>query len=336
MSWPVLSRAVVLAFCCIPTINPAAALEAAVRAAVRCTKGVSCGFDTSLSEAKKSAAKFASACQKNQARKAEAECLLPAATQSHICGEPVNFYYTWAYLEDVVEGKSALAELEAAVTNGKPYNGRMIVEASEAPADERHLALCDVSQVKGIAGGPPRGCVTVAIITPYLTLLRGGGRPSFGCFASASGRLDSGLIDIKYKVQTKLGIVKFRDSLQRMLSEDLGLTVDSDVVEKDGSISVIFLRSNAPLRESKILKGGWRESLAFDLNISNEGEYLEIRGAIAPMICRTASGNLVNYQVPDDAQRGVYARSLDSLVGVALTKVCSNYRTIDAGTIACQ
>jgi hypothetical protein len=314
--------------------------EAAVKAPVNCSNGSSCGYDVDLSEVIDSAKKYQTYLnQCDQKYKDKDKCMIEAAVYGNICGEPRRFYYRWGRVDQILYGRRIIEELLGYAKSGEAYgvgaDQQMFIQATKTPPNEQHLALCSVQVVKG-AVGPPRKCTTVAIITPSSTFLRGGSDRG-SCFLSASIRLDTGIIDIQYNLTTTLDVEPFANSISRMLSDNLGLTVDSDVKRSDdGRIYNESLRSAAPLRDSKILTGGWRESFAFDLEVGRDGKTIEVTGSSEPMICRQASGNLVDYQAPDDAQRGIYARALDTLVGDALIKVCHTYTKTDSKNIVCN
>jgi hypothetical protein len=323
------------------------ALEAAVRTPVNCSSGASCGFDISLPEVISSTEEYDSFVVNCKTRNQDpAKCIIPAAVFDNVCNEPRLYYYKWARIESIVDGKDVFSQLANRAKSGELFGEglyrKVIVEVSGTPANEQHLALCNVNVVKDVAG-PPSKCTTVVIVTQSATFVRG----SFGsplpktsgypvCYTSASVRVDSGIIDIKYNINTTHTIEQFANSLGEMLTNSLGLVVDTESKSSDGIIYDITFKSAAPLRESMILEGGWRESFAFDLQIGRDKKSIKVTGWSEPLICRLASGNLIDYQAPSDAQRGKYAHKLDTLVADALTKTYNTCKKIDSNNINCD
>jgi len=311
----------------------------------------SCGEDISLEEAKASFEKV---------RNGET---FFTATDHNVCASPTTtgFYYYWAPVERYVDGKAALELLQKRASTGLPFvrgmkarsdsntsvlektlervsldspDERVIVESNLSTDTEQHLALCDV-KVVGDAVGPPTDCVTVAIITPTETWLRGGDSPG-GCYAMATFR-NSGTIDITFDVNTRGDPQMLSNALLRTLKYDLELQVDEEVTKaKDGKVESIYLRSAGSLRNSKILPRGWREALDFDIFLSTDEGKIAVRGIAKAMVCRQAVGTLINYTGLDDSQRSLYANKFDSAVNEAIKSVCQNYRQQDAKTIFCS
>jgi len=147
---------------------------------------------------------------------------------------------------------------------------------------------------------------------------------------------NSGAIDITFDVNTKTNPLEISAALLRTLKTEFDLSAEEEVRKSnDGRIESIFLKSAGTLRNSKILQRGWREALDFDLFITPSKESIAIRGVARALVCRQALGSVVNYTVPDDSQRAVYASALDSGVSSAIKSVCLNYRQQDARTIIC-
>jgi hypothetical protein len=318
------------------------AFDAAVRAPVRCSNGPSCGEDISLAQAQASAASAIAFCQQiNDSRQIKRKCAIKSAIEHNIsfgnkhisCKNLVLPEYSWARPDSIADGSKALADLRASAQSGDAS----VVGVDGTPPGEQHFASCAVSDIGGVSG-PPRDCKTVAIMTKKITLLRVTVYAGEHCYtqSSATYRVNSGKIDIKYQIQTTLPLDRFAEALRRMLQDDLGMATDSDVRKaENGDVESVVLQATAALRDSTILKGGWRESLDFDLDIGIDGGSVDVKGTSAPMICRQASGNLVDYQIPDDAQRGLYARTLDNLVGKALSGACANGKKVDSSTVVC-
>lgn len=341
-------------------------VNAAIRAPIGCVGGTDgCTSDISLAKAQVSlteVSKRTAACEVEKKRKRkegtekpkrfsqdsgqvpwgssifgsdDPPCLASAATSHYLC-ENDAVGYGWATLDLLSDGVAALAALRENASSGVPFGNFIVVEASESPPNEQHLALCEV-RVVGDAVGPPKDCATVAIITPTVTLLRRGATSrSVMCLASASFRL-GGAIDISFEVQTKLKLSAFSDSFARMLKDDLGLITEqqSDIGER-GELRAISFRSTAPLRDSPILKNGWRESLDFDLRLNLLSDKIGIQATTKPLVCRQASGQAVDYHGPTDAQKATYAMVLNDHVSRAIARSCKKFSPIDAKTVSCQ
>jgi hypothetical protein len=227
-----------------------------------------------------------------------------------------------------------LDNLRELAASGKPFGHGILVEAAESRSGEQHLALCDVRVIRGTIG-PPDRCATVAIITKDITLLRAGAHGTVMCLASASIRL-GGSIDIRFSVQTKRTLSDFSDSFSEMLSNDLHMVTEQNSENYHGQIDSISFRSTAPLRDSPILKGGWRESLDFDVSLSRRSDGFDVYGTAKPLVCPTASGQSVDYHGLTDAQRQAYATALDRYVNGAIIRSCPKAKQIDAKQILCE
>jgi hypothetical protein len=238
-------------------------------------------------------------------------------------------------LERFSDGAAALKVLRSRAQDGKPFDGYVIVESDKSTDSEQHLALCTVSQVSD-AFGPPRQCVTVAIVTPNETWLRGGDRGLTSCYIMATFR-NSGAIDITFNVQTKTNPLDVSAALLRVLKTDFDLSAEQEVSNaRDGKLDAIYIRSSGSLRDSKILPVGWREALDFDLYIVPTKDGISIRGTAHALVCRQALGSVVDYRGLDDSQRAAYASALDSGVDLAIRSSCKKYQKQDAKTIVCD
>jgi hypothetical protein len=303
--------------------------DPAVRVPIKCagrTISASCGDDLTLADAQKAYSAVAPG------------DVLESRVDRHVCNEAetVGWFYQWAPSERIVDGTAALARLIAHTRDGRSFNDAYVaVDSDLSTADEQHLGLCVVTRVGNVAG-PPRNCVTVAILTRTGTWLRTGNpRHGVWCPAAESFRA-SGAIDIEFDVFTKLGPSPFSTSVLNVLQSDLKLSAEQEVSMKDGVAHSIYIRSAAPLRNSEILVGGWREALDFTLSLRAEDGKVRIDGAAHTLVSRQALGSLTHYQGMDDAQKTLYARFLDSKVNSAIQAACRNYVQRDAKTISCD
>jgi hypothetical protein len=340
-----------------------AGVPVAVSVPVKCTGQISCGDDITLAQAKGSylqdrSFETYSKCSilhmKLSGRMAFARRGLPAnAAKTGQCSEPkplldgeyfcrpaaIGEGYFWAPLEKFREGQAAFSKLASAAQSGRLFNTHyQVVQAAGSTAGEQHLALCSVRAVKGVIGLPYE-CITVAIVTPTGTWLRGGAVPSgeMICTTAAYIRL-TGAIDIRFEVDSKLGIQKFSDGIVKMLTGKLGLAAEADP-ERDerGQLISIAITSSAGLRNSKILPPGWREAIDFDVNVENESKnQIEIRGTAHALVSRTAVSDLDEYQGLSDAQRTTYANALNGDIKGAISAQCSNFVQKDDKSVVCN
>ena len=121
-----------------------------------------------------------------------------------------------------------------------------------------------------------------------------------------------------------------------MLKEELSLVTEQDVRKNQGTISAISFRSTAPLRDSPILKNGWRESFDFDLHLYPESDKIRVYATTKPLVCRQASGQAIDYYGPTDAQKSTYAAVLNEHVNRAITRACQQFTQVDSKIIKCQ
>ena len=216
-------------------------------------------------------------------------------------------------------------------TNSKKYS--VIVEASQSPPGEQHFALCDVRVVRGVVG-PPHDCTTVAIVTSAMVLLRRSNAPRL-CQSLARMTL-GGAIEVVFDVQTPHEPTAFSASIGKMLDR-LGLSTEQVVTKSDsGEVYSIGFHSTAGVRNSSILTDGSREAMDFDISISKSQNALAVYAKISPMVCRQASGNLVDYHPPSDAQKAVYANVLNNLVEDAIGSSCKQFSRTDSKKLICN
>ena len=314
------------------------AAEVAVRAPIGCAASDSfCEHDISASEAISLANNFAvlvAACAADPTLDRD-RCDLPPLLESHIC--QASSGHRWAYAADLRGGHQELDELLQRLKSGEVFEEyKMIVEAAESPPGEQHLALCYVRVVEG-AAGPPRDCTTVAVLVGDSALLRIGTNSTIHtCLASASMSL-GGKINVNFEITTSLAGAGFVDALHAMLKQQLGFaTVERVEHGTDGAISFWQLVAASPLRDSPILQNGWRESLDLDLNVMRSDAGFSVYASTKPLVSRTASGSMVEYHYPDDAQRGMYMQTLNTWIGGALTGVCASLTVFDDTTFQCN
>lgn len=295
--------------------------DAAIRAPVGCNRAIvaaSCGYDFSSEEARRNDTKGLD---------------LPPAIFANFCQspQPVGFYYGWARVADAKGGLDQLAILLQRAASAAVVKGYQIVEALPIKHEEKRFALCEVSAEYG----PPRDCVTVAIIAKQETWLRVGKEPS-SCFLRAFAR-NSGSIGIQYTVQTKTNPTQFANAVRDMLKARQDIMAQLAVFGNPPSS--VRLMSTAPLRDSKTLQRGWRETYDFEVYFGRRGSAdteLSIEGTLVPLVNRLATGSLTEYQGLTDAQRSLYMTTFDRLVLDAVKMTCSNYRQLDAERIDCN
>ena len=319
-------------------------------------QAASCGSDITSEQARKSYARIVEARKECQSIEPHKRGILDhgpgcspleTLTDFNLCGEAGTLafdYYYWAPLEAYTNGKQVLEEVIARAAKGQVFahaakgqvleNNYQIVRAAESTRHDRHYALCQISKI-GATVGPPRNCVTVAVLTRDKVWLRGGYRQQLSCFAASSIR-PSGAIDIYFDISTTKEPDVFAAGLKQMLMSDLKLAVEQRDSATDYGDKSIYLTSAAGIRDSSILSGGWRETLDFDLLISRNSMKISVRGTAHVMTNRLASGNLTEYSGLSDVQRNQYASALDLKVRDALRKACPSYRQMDSSTIECK
>jgi hypothetical protein len=298
----------------------------------------SCGDDLTIAEAKR---EYATAAGDGCARAVECGTrqLLYAATDGNACGEPTatGHLYTWAPISEVVDGTAALERLKTRLADGLPFNETYVVAESASGSDaETHIALCHVRTIKGISG-PPAACATVAILRNDFSFIRAAKKlTSFDCPQAISITLGRS-IKVDFNVQTALAIDSFVPPLARMLENGLGFSTIKRVAKgPDGSTLVTYFMATSPLRESKILKGGWREAIDFDLWISVERPgFIAVSAASKPMVNRLATG-FTEYHGPNEGQVAQYARTFNQEIEAAILTACATFSKQDAQTIICN
>jgi hypothetical protein len=146
----------------------------------------------------------------------------------------------------------------------------------------------------------------------------------------------TGAIDITYDVLTQKNIQVFSNALLGLLS-DLELNAEQSIEKSaDGTISGAYIKSAAGVRNSRILPKGWREALDLDIDVRVHPGGVWVQAVAHVMVCREALTNLVDYSGTDDAQRALYATSLDTRINAALKKVCTTTVQRDSKTLTCD
>lgn len=228
--------------------------------------------------------------------------------------------------------RSASGELFNAL--GK--SGSKIIEIVQANAEEHHYALCRIETINGIPGRP-KACETMAIVTPATKLIRSAWRQAM-CLASAYVGKDGASIEISFKVQdARARGDQLLAAVVKLLRSDLGMQFEQDSQRgEDGGLSAAYFTAVAPIRESKILTGGIRESLDLSISIFREQDGYSLRGHAKPMICRTASGNVTEYHGLNDSQKSQYATLLNKNISQAISSACKSFVEIDDATLSCR
>jgi hypothetical protein len=247
--------------------------------------------------------------------------------------------YSWLRPEELSDGEAALTELQE---RARQQQGRFQIAelVGLSKRDEQHIGRCNVKIVDGVVG-PPLDCTIVAIISRAGTLLRAREREfvSYGCPMSARFRLGGG-IQLDFEIATQLDVSTFSTSVIGILRNELGFSVEAKEYREEERIRSISLASTAGLRDSLILGNGWREALELDLYLTHEsnstGKSVSVRGSVMPMVSRQASGSLVEYHPPNDAQRGIYAKVFDTKIAYALKGACEFGKQIDDKKIVCE
>lgn len=253
-----------------------------------------------------------------------------------------SYRYYWAPAKNIAGADSAIIQLKHHAKSGEPFNGKIIAEADNSTDTEQHLVLCEIQQVSE-ARGPPRNCETVAIITSTETWLRSSRGDSIECLRSGGFRGYNG-INIFLNIQTrKINLLELTKAILNTLQNELDLSAEQ--IDKDryttGDIASVYIESSGTLRDSKILNGGWRESLDFNIYIhmtpgTDGSKSYDIHGIAHVLVCRQALGNIVDYHGLDDGQRMTYATILDSRIHSSIQSICQNYRAHDSKTIVCD
>jgi hypothetical protein len=282
-------------------------------------------------------------------------------------------FYEWLRIGEISDGAKALATLRQRAATGSPFRTEeavrggvakelaalhqrdlsfrmeeawrtryqhVIAEADSTPG-EQHLVLCDVRVIKEVAG-PPESCITVAIITPHVTLLRvklnanwwgcpSGMRPS-----STRTRLDGYTIDIAFEVDTQLEPSAFIGPLSQLLNDDLKLSTEFETASAGDKIISISFISSSPLRDSIILQQGWRDTFNFDVFVMRNDKGVSVHGSTRPLVSRTASGQQHELNPPNIVQTATYASAFDKKVRDAIARAFAKVTQVDGKHLVCN
>lgn len=300
-----------------------------VQVPVDCQKTTSCGEDPSLRSVKRRYKSLGGAA-------------LVANTALNRCDPLEPDAVHWGPADAVEGGPAAIAALIDHAQRGTPDDRTVIVETAASSKNERHLARCSVTTV-GDTLGPPRDCVTMAILTPERNWLRGEvpqPPPERGeyvldmCPTAAHIRL-GGAIDINYDVRAPASIAVLAQAIQHALETRLDLKVELDDAHGAHYVS---LDAASGMHNSKVLTTGWREIMDVSVYVeSNESEHIvSISGLAHLLVVRQAVADISRYQGLNDAQRTLYARELDDVFADAIASVCQRFRRIDDKTVSCN
>jgi hypothetical protein len=231
--------------------------------------------------------------------------------------------------------KTRLKELPSMMPGGS--RSFKTLEVLNLPTGQRQFVNCRRQMVKGNEG-VPTDCRTVAVISPSQSFIAMDTAPSATmCLASSSVAPDLSTINFRFDVLSNGPIEPIASSISSMMKNELALDYDRAVVADDrGKPYSIRFSAVAPMRDSAILGGGFREIFNFTVSISRQNDGYLIDGATKPMICRTASGNAVEYHGLNDVQRSIYATSLDKRISEAVSRSCANFAAIDNETLQCR
>jgi hypothetical protein len=253
-----------------------------------------------------------------------------------VCGDDhvLGYYYFWMDVDQLKNGPQLLRNIKERLGSGKPMNGTALVLATESKPGEQHIAKCHVSTVKGMSG-PPSDCTTVAIATESHTWVRTA-YPSSGCLLAATYRL-SGAIDIRFNVRTPHGAATFAKPILKTLETTFGLSAVTDAsTAQSKGFDGLMIRSAAPIRDSRILSGGWREALDLDVEVIAEAEEIKVSATAHILVSRQAVGQLTDYSGLTDAQRSTYATVFDDALRSAIISACKSPQKLDSENIVCD
>ena len=264
---------------------------------------------------------------------------LTALTTTNVCDDryPLGLFYYWAPISAFRNGEAAFNELRAHAEVGDVFDSHVIIEAKPRRNGETRFALCDVTSLSNLHG-PPFYCGTVAVITDNNIWMRGADPKRIRCPSHWVTSRPTGAIDISWTIVTRRNIEAFGQAIQNMLQNELGLVaIRRNEKDENGGIGSVLLKSAAPMRDSKILPSGWRESMDYDLEIIAQGvDSLTVNGTAHILVSRLNLPSLKDYNGMDDAQISTYESALDKHTSAAIRTACKTSSEIDAGTISCD
>lgn len=339
---------VALILCTLFLSHRCLALEAMVHAPTDCSSITDCNLDITTEEIGKSwseAKNERDDCLKGISDEHSREdndtyrylkCRIHPAVFEDICQSRLSQAreYIWVPSSYAIDGDLVVENLSKRLAAGSILSDEIFVLTPGSVEEEQHVARCNVRTISGITG-PPSDCIVVAVKTRENFYFRSGVYTGH-CLFSATNRIN-GAIDIKFEIETIKPLVEFYDNVKRKLSEDLELKIESnETLDELGHVVSVSIRSTAPLRESKIISGGWRESFNFDVYIGREEKNIVFRGSTQPMICRYSVGEARYYHGLDDDQRAVYMTRLDKLLENAIRSACTVFDKKDDERAICK
>lgn len=293
---------------------------------VHCSDGevaTSCGVDESLTQAQQSYA-------------AAPAGKLAAAVGADVCGGAEDpDLYVWAPPSRVTDGEKIVTSLTQLLASGRPTAGGAIIALGEGDdAAEQHIALCRATVI-GQTFGPPEACHTVAIITSKETYLRSTASKSSDCPLSLDLAIDHS-IEVTFDIKTTKPVDPFAAALSSMLTNDFVLQFERRPPLGTPASSIVF-EAAAPLRDSKILADGYRESLSVDLYLGMErSDQLVVDARIKPMVTKEAAGDITKYHGPNQGQTTAYGNYADEHIKAAILAVCPGAIVGDDDNIDCS
>lgn len=302
---------------------------------------VSCGEDTLLSSAQAISDNIISRHPMCKISSKKAPCIKDF--KASLFAYPIEGgcfpYHTWLPVELVSGAKSELKKFLSVAKKGSSYEGKFqIVGALEYVGEEQHLAVCTVTDIDG-RHGPPKDCHTAVIVTPQQTYIRVLEVTRDAWCQTAAEIRASGAINIKFEISKLADASVLSEPFLDMLKTKLALSTEYDVRKstETGKIEEINFTSTTGLRDSKLIAGGWREALDFDVDVRTKDDgSVSIIGHTQPIISRYASGNLTEYHAPNDAQRSTYAKAFNDSVIEAINKACPSAVQLDDRRIQCN
>lgn len=270
--------------------------------------------------------------------------LLNPKLYTNTCNSIYPGDYSWAPSSESKNGSRTLHQLLKRAETGRSFkdgNKNLIVlEVLGSDVEERHLAVCSVTEVQG-KRGPPKDCAVVAIITSSVTWLRGSSEPEdrFGesCPAAYSERLGPA-IDIYFDIDTRNDMSNFASSILSILRNRFKLSAERKINSDDiGEVQSIEIISTSGIRLSEVLRGGWRETLDFDILLSEGRGKVNLHGVLHALICRQAGGSFADYRGLNKLEEDHYSKVYDGGINDAIRLACKKtYKQMDDRNIFCD
>jgi len=252
-------------------------------------------------------------------------------------GNAVAAYSGWAPADEVSNGAEVLRLLSARLTQGpfdcKRGKCRILVEDS-SDSEWRHIDLCTVRSVGGVAG-VPESCEAVALLRQNEGWLRiwADRSPIIECQASAFFNL-TGRFGYTMSVETGAGPERFVPLLSGLLSgPPFSLSTSLDEADTSAVIGV------ASQRLSPILAGGFRELIevrgqTFRRAVDSPVVTLELSATL--YVSKQNPGNLDEYRGPSEGQRGEYANAFGASLTTLLQRKCKAFTAHATDAVRCD